>query len=204
MIQSSHGCNWLIGYHSDCTEETQETATIQKLHLQISIVLFLVLFLLRIETNLCFSWWFTLHLAVLYLLWCLSPQRWNFGRAINVFFFFPKKGDGMKGNYTILKIIPDDLSISYLQKLKVISTWFVDLIPISTSIPKHSNSPGQKDIFFSLAACPKSSILLVKVTLKSHISNLLSCHFLSEHLQGSPAKWWQQPRFPLDFPSSQS
>jgi len=105
-----------------------------------------------------------------------------------MFFFFPKKGDGMKGNYTILKIIPDDLSISYLQKLKVISTWFVDLIPISTSIPKHSNSPGQKDIFFFLAACPKSSILLVKVTLKSHISNLLSCHFLSEHLQGSPAK----------------
>ena len=63
-------------------------------------------------------------------------------------FSFSKKGDGMKGNYTILKIIPDDLSISYLQKLKVISTWFVDLIPISTSIPKHSNSPGQKDIFF--------------------------------------------------------
>ena len=103
----------------------------------------------------------------------------------------------MKGNYTILKILPDDLSISYLQKLKVISTWFVDLIPISTSIPIPL---GKKAIFFFLAACPNSSILLVEVTLKSHISNLLSCHFLSEHLQGSPAKWWQQPRFPIDFP----
>ena len=57
----------------------------------------------------------------------------------------------MKGNYTILKIVPDDLSISYLQKLKVIRTWFIDLIPISTSIP----IPLDKTAIFFLGCIPE-------------------------------------------------